>query len=120
MKDHPYAPAELDHVHRARIYIFSIKLNAPFQAGTRNQIVHSVQRPEKGRLSASGRPDQRRHKARANPDGHVLKRLLHAVKEIGPVDTDFYLVAHRRIRFLIRMAVILSRKVRTSSTNTVE
>jgi len=120
LKDHADAPAELNHIHGARINVLAVEYHPAFQPGAGDEIVHSIEGPEERGLPASRWTDKRGHKTPPDGNVHIVERLLSTVEKIRPFNADLYLVVHCRIRFLMIIAVRFNRKVRTSSTNTVE
>ena len=70
------------------LYDAAVDHDLALDAGTRDHLVHPVQRPEEGRLAAAGRADERGHRPRL--DGHVdaLDGLEVAVVDVEVGDVD--------------------------------
>ena len=58
LEHHSYILAEFVHFHPFRIYIMSVDTDFSLQTGSRNQIIHPVEKPEESRLTATGRSDK--------------------------------------------------------------
>ena len=57
-------------------------------AGTFDQVVHPVERPQKSTFPAAGRANQRGHRSLGNGQGHIKQDLMFTIIEIEAVDLD--------------------------------
>ena len=82
MKHHANPRAQLHNIHPAGIDIIAIKHDLPLDAASGNGVVHAVERPQKGRFSASGRADKCGDMLGCNVDRDIVDGLFRAIKDV--------------------------------------
>ncbi len=95
LEDHADPAANLDRVDAGPVQVDAVVEQRALDLRARNQIVHPVEAAEHGRLSAAGRPDQRRDRVAADVECHVLDRGHLAVVHRELVDREDDLVFER-------------------------
>ena len=82
LKNEPDTPAQPDDVHAPRVDVLSVQQHLALHPGVRDQVVHSVQAPQKSGLPAAGRSDQGRDRPLRYGERDVEERLALAVEEV--------------------------------------
>jgi hypothetical protein len=88
LEHHADATSQLDDVDTRRVDVGIVDEDAPFDPGVRDDVVHPVQRAQKGALAAAGRSDERGHHVRLNAHRDAVQRAGGAVIEVHLVRFD--------------------------------
>src|SRR6266404_1240644 len=81
LEDHADTAANDRRIDSARIDILALKEHAPFDTCLRHQLVHPVETTNKGRLSATARPNDRSDCVRRDVERHITNGALLAVPD---------------------------------------
>jgi hypothetical protein len=79
LKHHAHPPAQLHHVDPRGVDVFAVEQHPAGDPAVLRQLVHPVERAEKGGLAAPGRTDQRMHPVGRKGQGDTLHRGEFAV-----------------------------------------
>jgi hypothetical protein len=88
LEHHPDLASQRDHVGARRVHVLAVDLHRALDAGPDHDVVHPVQRAQKGALAAARRPDERGHQVGAHAERDARERLLGPVVEVQRLDVD--------------------------------
>ena len=82
LKDHPYALAQLVHLHGLVVYISPVNQNLPLQTRAGNEVVHAVEQTEEGGLATAGRAYESHHRFLFNRHAYIFQCLKITIEKI--------------------------------------
>ena len=113
LEDHADAPPKLGDVETLVVDVYAVERKKPRRAAAVHEVVHAVYAAQKGALSATARPDYRRHLAALEFDVHVFDRVEFSVVDgeisggygevapFGGFGWNFYAVFHFCFFFVV-------------------
>ena len=82
LEHHSHILAEFVHFHAFRIDIMSVDTDFSLQTGSRNQIIHPIEKPEKSRFATTGRSDKSNNRFFLNLHADALQCMKVPIPEV--------------------------------------